>query len=749
MIGGLTRFTQRTRLSVKLAWLGAGVTALVVAATVIVLTLEIRANTRRRFEDELRRNQKMFVRFQTQKLDQLTFAASLISRTASLPYALQTYSADAASGVRRADLAPTVQRELERFVRESSKDILFVTDDKGRIFASAAREGAPIPVGTDLSAMREIQQGLDGRERISRGGLGVLRQPGVDYQVAVYPVEVGGYTLGTLVLGERLDSGFVDAARAAFDGYVVVSIGERIASGTFPGMNDSAARALVASVPPSDSQPATLTIAREEFVVAPVPLGDTPDGQPVRMWLLQPLTQTVRALTRPLVQDFLMYGSLAVLFAGFGAALLARTVMRPFNRFVRYLREGTAAERLESRFDASDAPTEVRTLNESFGELMDALHLSEAQLRQAHKLEAIGTLAGGIAHDFNNLLTVISGFTQMALADSSTKSRTRDDLGQVMGAAERAAGLTRQLLAFSRKQLLQPTVLDLETVVEDIAPMLRRLVGEHIALHIAREYSDLPPVLVDRGQLEQVIINLVVNARDAMPRGGQIVIRVGRSDDGVTLAVEDTGMGIPESVRDRIFEPFFTTKDEGKGTGLGLSTVYGIVKQSGGTIAVSSTVGVGTTFTVALPTSDKPLTLAADRDESAVPGGTETIRLVEDDPSVRLLAQRSLEGRGYTVLAASGHADALAIIARRSVDLLLTDVVMPEMAGPQLAQRVLERQPEVGVMYMSGYPDDALRTFDVEHGVNFLRKPFSTAELARAVRLSLDARAAQPSVVAG
>jgi signal transduction histidine kinase/ActR/RegA family two-component response regulator len=746
--GGLDRLVRRTRLSVKLAWLGAGLMAAVVGATVIVLTLQIRANTRRRFEDELRRNQSTFAQFEQQKLAQLSFGASLISRTASLPYALETYRAEASSnGVRRGDLARTVQNELEQLVTESGRDMLFVTDESGRVFASAARRGKPFPVGTDLSRMPEIKQGLDERERIARGGLAVLRQSDGDYQIAVYPVELGGYTLGALVLGERLDSASLKSASAAFDGYAVVSVGETIASGSFPGMNDRAVHALLAAQTAATG-PATISIADQEFVVAPLPLGTTQDGAQVRLWLLQPLTQTVRALTRPLLKDFLVYGLMAVLCAAIGAALLARSVLGPFDRFVRYLREGTAAERLESRFDASDAPAEVRTLNESFGALMDALHLSEAQLRQAQKLEAVGTLAGGIAHDFNNLLTVITGFSQMALADAGADSSLTEDLGQVISASERATVLTRQLLAFSRKQVLQPTVLDLCAAVEDVAPMLRRLVGEHILIRIETERADLPRVLADRGQIEQVIINLVVNARDAMPLGGRIVIHVGRSPEGVMMAVADNGSGMPADVRERIFEPFFTTKEPGKGTGLGLSTVYGIVKQSGGTIEVESAIGSGTTFTVVLPASDAPLSSAAAGADLAVPGGTETILLVEDEPSVRALAQRALEGRGYKVLAAGGHADALALVARTRVDLLLTDVVMPEMAGPKLAERVLALQPAVGVLYMSGYADETLRPFDIGAEVIFLRKPFTAPELARIVRLSLDSSAVKTSAVA-
>jgi signal transduction histidine kinase/CheY-like chemotaxis protein len=756
--GRLVRFARRTQLSVKLAWLGAGLMALVVSATVIVLTLQIRANTRLRFEDELRRNQKTFAQFQKQKLEQLTFAASLISQTASLPYALETYSADANSGVHRSDLAPTVQRELERLVRESTKDILFVTDEKGSVFASAARSGPPVPVGTDLSGMREIQQALDVRERITRGGLGVLRQPAADFQVAVYPVEVGGYTLGTLVLGERLDSGFVDAARAAFDGYVVVTVGGAIASGTFPGMNDGGARTLLASVSPADSEPVMLSIASEEFVVAPVRLGETQDGAPVRMWLVQPLTQAVRALTLPLVRGFLVYGVLAVLLAGFGAAVLARSVMRPFNRFVRYLREGTAAERVVTRFDASDAPTEVRTLNESFGELMDALHSSEAQLRQANKLEAIGTLAGGIAHDFNNLLTVITGY-----ADLLTRRLTLDVEAQrlfdnIRNAAERAAVLTGQLLTISRRQVPKPIVLGPNASLRSISDVLQRILGIDITVEWRLD-DDAGYVLIDPGRFEQLILNLAINARDAMPDGGRLtiataVVIVDRQDaagsasnaaDQVRITVADTGVGMDPETRRRCFEPFFTTKDRSKGTGLGLAAVQGVVEEAGGSIEVDSSPGQGTTFTLYFPTVEigEPPADEGPRPSDPLVRGSETILVVDDQTDVRQLISKVLRYDGYLVLEASDGEDAIRIAKgwEGPIELLVTDAVMPGMRGHEVAAGVTTLRPRIRVLMISGYTDRP--TFPdevVADPLGFLAKPFKPSELSDRVRKILDHR---------
>jgi signal transduction histidine kinase/ActR/RegA family two-component response regulator len=773
---------RRTRLAVKLAWFTAGLAALIVGIAIVVLSAQIRVSTRSRFADELRRNQSSFVQLQRHKLDELTTGASLISRTASLPYALETIRAEALMGTRRPDLATTVQRELERLVRDSGKDMLLVTDEKGLVFASAALRGKPVPPGTNLSAMRAVIRALDPGASSDSASLAVLHQPAGDYQVAVFPIENSGYTLGTLMLGERLESGFAASARASFDGHVIVTEDRKVVSGAVPGLSGDALGELLGYA--DIGGPTTLSLDGEELVVAPVELGETQDRSRVELWLLQPLTQTVRQLTRPLIANFLLYGFLAVICAGIGAALIARSVLRPLDRFVGYLRKGTTRERLGTRFDAGYAPPEVRTLSDSFSTLMESLDVeqrelqvrtvelasaldglkaqiaerervevalreSEAQLRQSQKLEAIGTLAGGVAHDFNNLLTVISGFTQMAIADLPTDSQASGDLAQVLGAAESAEGLTRQLLAFSRKQVLQPTALDLTEVVDGVAPMLRRLIGAHIELRVEHDPRHTR-IFADRGQLEQVIINLAVNARDAMPRGGTITLRTGqantatrtepdsRAATAVMLSVADTGTGIPDSVRERIFEPFFTTKEAGKGTGLGLSTVYGIVKQTGGTIDFTSAAGKGTTFTVSLPAVSE---VAASRKAEVVPAverGTETVLLVEDNTRVRALARRALESFGYTVLAANGAQEALALVAAQDVDALLTDVVMPEFSGPQLAERLRSRYPKLPVVFMSGYADEALRTFDVRAGTSFIKKPFTPPQLAHAVRTSID-----------
>jgi len=483
---------------------------------------------------------------------------------------------------------------------------------------------------------------------------------------------------------------------------------------------------------------------------------------------------------RPLRTKFFVYGAFAVFVAAVGAAFTARTVLGPVKRFVGYMRSGAAAEERQGGFDASNEALEVRTLNESFNQLMDslatrrreleertaelitanvvltdeiserrrveqALRESQAQLRQSQKLEAIGTLAGGIAHDFNNLITVITGYTQLALMRTAQGTPEAADLRQVVDASDRAATLTHQLLAFSRKQVLQPTVLDLGAVVDGIAPMLQRIIGEHIELRI-ESAGPLARVRADRGQLEQVLLNLAVNARDAMTgRGGKLTIAtrtVVTSDraSAVELSVSDTGAGMTDDVRERAFEPFFTTKEPGKGTGLGLSTVYGIVNQSGGTIRVDSAPGRGTSFTIALPASEMVGGGEAQTpDEGELPRGTETVLIVEDAEDVRILARRTLQERGYTVLVARDAQEAIEIAGARRVDLLLTDIVMPRTSGPQLVAKYASMSDRPLVVYMSGYADDALSQYELDPAVVFVRKPFTPSTLARVIRSALDA----------
>jgi len=390
----------------------------------------------------------------------------------------------------------------------------------------------------------------------------------------------------------------------------------------------------------------------------------------------------------------------------------------------------------------------------------------EAELRQSQKLETVGRLAGGVAHDFNNLLTVILGNAGLALERS--EGTTKEAVIEIIGAAERAGNLTRQLLAFSRKQVLKTSVVNLNTVLSDIEKMLRRLLDESIELHTVLDPSPWA-VKVDTTQVEQVIVNLVVNARDAMPAGGRLVLETANVEIGprtfgahasesvdiahgsyVRLTVSDTGVGMDDATRSHIFEPFFTTKEQDKGTGLGLATVYGIVRQSGGYLLVDSAPGRGSTFSIFFPRVEQTVAQRTDRDDAMAPlRGAETILLVEDEEAVRTLASHVLRRYGYTVLTAECGETACQIAADQHFDLLVTDVVMPRMNGKELAVALRARSEQLKVVFISGYTGEAVSLQTAMPDAVFLPKPFTSVGLARTVRDLLDLerpeRAPQPA----
>ncbi len=431
---------------------------------------------------------------------------------------------------------------------------------------------------------------------------------------------------------------------------------------------------------------------------------------------------------------------------------------------------------MESRVDGrvlswSLHPVTINQMVHAYvADITDRLNL-EAQLRQSQKMESIGQLAAGVAHDFNNMLTVIQGHAGMLMSRRTLPPELKDSVQAVHFAAERAAGLTRQLLLFSRRSLLQPRLIDLREIVSDMSKMLKRLLGETITLEFSPP-SEIALVYGDAGMLEQVLLNLSINARDAMQFGGKLIISLqpltvdepyvqthpeARPGAFVLLRVTDTGCGMDPTTLNRIFEPFFTTKEVGKGTGLGLATVYGIVKLHEGWIEVTSEVGKGTTFSIYLPASKEVAQKSQKAEVLVAPvrGGNETILLVEDESSVLKMGRIILQDLGYQVLEAATGAEAMEVWqkSKGSVHLLLTDMVMPEeMSGIDLAQKLRTQHPELKILFTSGYSVGDLDTDFIRHGGgSFLQKPYTRFTLAKAVRESLDkpASPAVPAVPAG
>jgi signal transduction histidine kinase/CheY-like chemotaxis protein len=583
------------------------------------------------------------------------------------------------------------------------------------------------------------------------------------YQVAVRPIQLGGASsqmyLGTVVVGREIDSRVAsEVARIALC-QVAFRYGDEAVVSSLSTMDD----AMAANGLKSAANKNKIEIGDKSYLVSSVNLtsGSSP---PLTLTVLKPYDDAMAFLTR-LNHTLLTLGFLAVFAGGALVFLLSRTFTKPLESLVHGVR---ALERGNYDYPLGpDTRDEVSEVTAAFGRMRGTLQKNdeqraslENQLRQAQKMEAVGRLAGGVAHDFNNLLTVIKGHSDLLEMKLGTLSPAQSSIAQVRKAADRATALTRQLLAFSRMQVLQPRVLDLNSLISDVGKMLPMLIGEEIEYSFHPSES-LARVKADPSQIEQILVNLAVNAHDAMPKGGKLSITTqnvvldaayARSHPPtvagryVLLTVADTGCGMDELTRAKVFEPFFTTKELGKGTGLGLATVYGVVKQSGGYIWVDSAPDQGTRFEIFLPQSAAaPQLPSEDEPVAKYSRGAGTVLLAEDQEAVRDLASEFLRSSGYRVISGKDGLDALEKAEQETgtIDVLVTDVIMPRMRGTELAQRLKRAHPRIKIVYMSGYLEhnsDEGFVADSAH----LQKPFSRESLLRKMREALGQEMEQP-----
>jgi signal transduction histidine kinase/ActR/RegA family two-component response regulator len=720
----------RTKFLLSLLAISAGLTT----ATLLIVRYSVQKGVRTSIEEDLRNSVNTYRSFERQRQATLTRSAELLANLPNVR-ALMTTGDE-----------PTIQDGSAEVWHQSGSDLLVLANRSGTVMGLQT---------SNTSLDRGMAQAFLRRSLVKQNEKDWWFDRGHLYEVWIQTIYFGApsenSTIGFLVLGHQIDQQAAKDSSNIVASEVAFFFGNTLIASTLSA--DQQAE-LAGKIPGPMALPEEIKLAQERYLETCVQL--SPGGEvEVSLSVLKSLDKATQFLSE-LNHVLVGLGLLSILAGSALVFLISHTFTRPLANLVagvRALEQGDFSYPLEG--SGGDEVAEVTgafdRMRRSLEKTQDEQKQLEERLRQAHKMEAVGRLAGGVAHDFNNLLTIIRGHSDLLLDRIGNLEPNRNSVQQIQKAAGRAVSMTRQLLAFSRMQILQPRVLDLNAVVAEMGKMLPRLIGEDIEYTFVPE-PKLSPVKADPGQIEQVILNLVVNSRDAMPDGGRIIVRTAAveideaeaakrppmpSGHYVLLSVSDTGQGMAEKTKAHIFEPFFTTKEVGKGTGLGLATVYGIIKQSGGFIWVNSELGRGTLFEIYLPQVAEKVTQSDGETKPAIPRGSETILLVEDEPGVLELTREFLKINGYAVLEAKDGLEALEVAAKHpgKIQLMLTDVVMPKMRGTELAVRLKAVRPETKVLFMSGYAEYTTGSPDSSVPANaIVQKPFSIASLVGKVR---------------
>lgn len=781
------RWLSALRLSTKAMLLGVGLTSVIILAVFLTLSIEIRNETEELLREALERSERQVFKMREDHFVDLLWVTTQVSANPTLRAAIETYRMETnEQGPAGSELLATVQNELDKVWGGLRHDLLFVTDESGIVLAAKSSSGVVPQAGESLADHPVVQHALDPRSAAGDENFGVVELGGQFFFVGTSPITLQDYVIGTLTMGDRIGNRFIPDLRAFFGGETVVMAGRQVISSTLP--EGLTGQLVEGRVTPLSSGEGTVEIGDEAFLITSMSLGHDRAGRDVSLYLLRSFTEALREPNQKLMRTLAVQAAIAILLAALLSWIATRAGLRPLQRFVGFMRnvadtgdysrrfraDGVEAEEsgaepaeegdesgsgenrnelalLIGAFNNMIAEIELRdsSIKKAHAELMgsiEALHQKEKQLRQLQKMEAIGLLAGGVAHDFNNILMVISGFSDLALKSLADDHEARESIDEVRKACKTASLLTRQLLAFSSKQVTKPKVITINTLIEELEKILSTLVGQSKPISIRLDPA-VGSVLIDPAQMEQVLLNLTVNARDAIKSRGEIEITTSAVDPlgdiaekhaldlqrpHVMISVRDNGCGMDDETQSHMFEPFFTTKEQGKGTGLGLSTVHGIVKQAGGYIRVESEPGEGTVVSIFLPQ------VLADAEELAtirstgIFPGSGTILLVEDESDVRKVVSRILQMSGYNVIEASGPLEALAIVEESGdlIDVLVTDVIMPVMHGRELHERVSEIRPEIKALYISGYAGGVMDESGIlPDGVNFLQKPFAPEAL--------------------
>jgi signal transduction histidine kinase/FixJ family two-component response regulator len=725
----------RTKFLLALLVVSAGLTG----GTLLIVRHTIQNRIRESTRVDLRTSVNAFRTFELQRQEALEHSAQFIANLPTVRALMSTQ-----------DLA-TIQDGSGDLLKQSGAEALILTDRTGRVSAIQSRDSR-----LDLDNTQKLLDGTFSKGESHDWWFAGGRL----YEVQLQPIEFGQFpaqtTIGILILGDEMDTQVAKSFREVAGNEAAFLWGQTIVSSTLPAQERSE---LARMKLPSSGQPGNgfveVQLGDERYLVTTFPLSPS-TGSPVSLVVLRSLDKAT-AFLDSLNHLLIGLGAVTLLAGGALGFLIAENFTRPLANLVSAV---NALEGGDYQYPlCKSGKDEVGVVTNAFGKMRTTLQNAqkeqkelESRLRQAHKMEAVGRLAGGVAHDFNNLLTIIRGHSDLMAERSNLDEKQRNNVEQIQKAAARAVGMTRQLLAFSRMQVLQPRVVDLNAIITDMSKMLPRLIGEHIEYSFVGD-PQLFSVQADPGQIEQVLMNLAVNARDAMPQGGKLTVKTSNAvldaeaaakrpamtaGEYAHISVSDTGCGMDEQTKAHIFEPFFTTKEIGRGTGLGLATVYGIVKQSGGFVWVESSVGVGTTFDIFLPRAKGPVSaVIPDRAQQTTERGSGTILIAEDESGVRDLASQTLRAAGYTVLEAKNGEEALQSAEQYAcaIDLLLTDVVMPRVSGVETAEKLRAKRPGLKVLLMSGYSEYSHGKKDsTDLGMPMLQKPFSLEALTARVR---------------
>jgi signal transduction histidine kinase/CheY-like chemotaxis protein len=739
----------RTKFLLSLLAISAGLTT----ATLLIVGYSVQKGVRASLQEDLRNSVNTYRSFAQQRETTLTQSAALLANLPNVGALMSTRD------------AATIQDGSAGVFALSGGDLLLLASPNGTVLGVRSTNAGLQPAEAQQFLQRSLARGDAQAWWFKQGQL---------YEVWIQPVYLGGTEtmLGFLAIGQAIDQRVAQDLSNVAASEVAFRYGDNMVASTLSAPLASEAVRRLPGQPADGSagQPQEIQLGSERYLAATVRLSQ-PDDAPVFLSVFKSFDKA-SAFLRQLNGILAALGLLSILAGSALVFLISDTFTRPLANLVsgvRALETGDYDYPLEQT-----GGDEVAEVTGAFTRMRAGLRKAhsdqqqmEERLRQAHKMEAVGRLAGGVAHDFNNLLTIIRGHSDLLLERPDNDSSLKRSVEQIRKAADRAVALTRQLLAFSRMQVLQPRVLDLNAVVADLGKMLPRLIGEHIE-YVFRPGANLGRVKADPGQIEQVIMNLAVNARDAMPEGGSLTVTtrsVVISDaeaalrapmtpgSYVVLSVTDTGHGMDEATKAHIFEPFFTTKEVGKGTGLGLATVYGVVKQSGGFVWVESTPGNGAAFDVYLPEcAQEASRFDSEARPAAIPRGSETILVVEDEESVRSITCEFLTSSGYRVLEAANGVEALEVAARHQgrIHLVLSDMVMPKMSGTALAERLKTVLPDAVVLLISGYAEYSNASWESSSKpAAVLQKPLSRAALVEKVREALQGGAAhvEPGVI--